>query len=393
MPNSDEYDRWDVIVVGAGAAGVSAARRLHDAGRKVVVLEARDRTGGRLWTDHTTMTIPHERGASLVVGGPETPTWPWGAQAGLVARKFVKNMSRYGTAGPWVDWTDPEYFAFPRLTSALPASVPDPDRDETADQYLARVGIAPENYPLALLGIQVDSEQFDKLDATSVVHTLRQCLEVARTGRAPTRVHSGYFKLLGPYDSIIDLIAAPIEVRLNTAVDTIDYSGTGVTVQAGPHTFEASKCIIAVPLGVLQQERISFVPGLEADRLRALSEISYLTACKTILEFDHPVRPEDFDMADQHDHAPCQFWDETAGWPGYQGQIIVTWDTGDRARDMLAMPEQQRFDVALAGVQRLAGDPGLKYVNASSWSRRPSLRLIARSETGRPPLISKNASG
>ena len=50
----------DTIIIGAGAAGLSAARMLHDAGQRVAILEARDRIGGRVWTDHTIAEIPVE---------------------------------------------------------------------------------------------------------------------------------------------------------------------------------------------------------------------------------------------------------------------------------------------------------------------------------------------
>src|SRR5436190_1773137 len=55
----------DVLVIGAGASGLAAARALADAGRRVIVPEARDRIGGRVWTDRSFAAIPVERGAEL----------------------------------------------------------------------------------------------------------------------------------------------------------------------------------------------------------------------------------------------------------------------------------------------------------------------------------------
>ncbi|WP_255572851.1 FAD-dependent oxidoreductase [Leucobacter tenebrionis] len=54
----------------------------------------------------------------------------------------------------------------------------------------------------------------------------------------------------------------------------------------------------------------------------------------------------------------------------HPGHVIVAWDTGDRARELLALPEQERFDAALAGVRKIVGDEGIDYVNASNYHWR-----------------------
>lgn len=61
---------WDVIVIGAGVSGLSAAAEIRRAGKSVLVLEARDRIGGRMWTDRTSMSIPIERGCELITAVP-----------------------------------------------------------------------------------------------------------------------------------------------------------------------------------------------------------------------------------------------------------------------------------------------------------------------------------
>lgn len=366
----NETTGFDAIVIGAGSAGVAAARELIDAGKKVVVLEARDRIGGRMWTDRTLLSIPHERGASLCHGGPDTATWPWVEKLGLASRKFELNSSRYSPSTPWVAWTSPEFYAFPGGVPNVSLPLPEPSPSQTAQQYLESLGIEPSNYPLALLGIQVDTEQFDSYPAANIVDTLTACFEVSASGQVAADDYAGDFKILAPYDTIINAVAEGVDIRLDTVVDTIDYTGEGVTVQAGSTTYEGAKCIVAVPIGVLQKDRITFNPPLESDRLTEIEGVAQTTAFKTILEFDHPLDVTNFDMVNQHDAGPSQFWDETRGMAGYDGHVIVAWDTGDRARELLSLPEQERFAAALEGVRKITGDQGLNFVNASNYDWR-----------------------
>ncbi|MEV6171526.1 NAD(P)/FAD-dependent oxidoreductase [Streptomyces sp. NPDC051954] len=96
----------DVIVIGAGAAGLSAARVLADAGRKVVVVEARDRIGGRLWTDRTGMSVPVECGPEFIHGA-NASTWDLVRAERLKTHAHTVTISRTRPGGPWKKTTEP----------------------------------------------------------------------------------------------------------------------------------------------------------------------------------------------------------------------------------------------------------------------------------------------
>src|SRR5262245_27427738 len=83
----------DVLVIGAGAAGLGAARALADAGRRVVILEARDRIGGRVWTDHSFGPVPVERGAEFI-HGERAETWAWVRRAGFTTASHARWSGR-----------------------------------------------------------------------------------------------------------------------------------------------------------------------------------------------------------------------------------------------------------------------------------------------------------
>lgn len=90
----------DVIVIGAGAAGLSCARALADAGRRVVVVEARNRIGGRLWTDRTGMSVPIERGPEFIHGAMAS-TWDLVRRQRLATHAHTVTISRTRPGGGW----------------------------------------------------------------------------------------------------------------------------------------------------------------------------------------------------------------------------------------------------------------------------------------------------
>ncbi len=355
----------DVIVLGAGVSGLGAARTVADAGRSVIALEARDRIGGRLWTDRTTMGIPVERGAELIHGA-DVSTWDIVGPANISTHRWGTKMSRFDPTSPWVDQDTWQFYNFPQGRPDLPTPLPAPNPGETAEAYLSRLGIDRANYPLAFLVIEVDTEQFDKLPAQYVVEDLETALTAPDSGDIPSDGY-GDFRVIGGYDQVVRILAEGIDVRMNHEVTRVAYTPRGVEVLAGGTRFTARKLVIALPAGVLQQESIVFDPPLPPQQRSGLSEVVYLPVYKGLLEFPAPVLPDGWDLAEDYLVNPPTLWNGSAAAPGYSGQVVVAWATGDEARELLALPESERLAQSLDAVRSMAGDPGLNTVAASTY--------------------------
>lgn len=273
----DRYDT-DVVIVGGGFAGVTAARELRQHGVRVALLEARDRLGGRTWTRDTKL------GRELDIGG----TWVHWIQPHVWAE-----VTRYGL----------ELIASPDLDTAY-WRVGDEVATGTADAMLALLDapmskvlaesrdVFPQPFAYFPLSDRVKAldevtvaEKIAELDLDAEQHALMDGMWALNFSGDPTR--SGYtqalrwcalaggdwklmFEACATYKfsrgtrSLLDAIAgdaAGTDIRLNTTVTTIDETADGVTVAtADGTTLHARHAIITVPLNVLGS--LAVTPGL-----------------------------------------------------------------------------------------------------------------------------------
>ncbi|MBF9335958.1 FAD-dependent oxidoreductase [Microbacterium lacticum] len=271
----------DVVIVGAGAAGLTAANELRKAGLSVAVLEARDRVGGRLWTD----TI---EGAMLEIGGQ----WISPDQTALietVADLGLDTFSRYregdsvyvgpdGTAHRFTGEmfpVSPETEAvIARLTERLDAMVAeiDPDRPWAHEKAAEWDSVSWD----AWLRAQTDDDEAVRNLAfatgsamltkpTHAISLLESLLMAASAGSYSNLVDADFIldkRVVGGLQQVPLLLAERLgeDVFLNQPVRTLEWSDEGVTAVADGMTVRARQAILA--LAPVLYSRISFVPPL-----------------------------------------------------------------------------------------------------------------------------------
>ncbi|KRC60498.1 hypothetical protein ASE14_05645 [Agromyces sp. Root81] len=376
-PQGDWQTRtWDAIVIGAGVAGLGAARTLADAGRSVLVLEARNRIGGRMWTDRTSMSIPIERGAELVHGSTVS-TWGLIDQLGLSTHRQTKLFGRLRPETPWIDGFHYESWHFPLGAPSYPNGLPAATDGETALHWLQRVGITPDNYPIMLAAIEVDTEQFDVLPADDVVDTVKSCLELLNESGPMPPEEYGDYRVIGGYDQVLQPLVAGLPLLLNAKVHTVEHAPGHVEVHSSRGTYTAESLVVALPGGVLKHGDVVFDPPLPPAKNNGFQAISYLPVFKGILEFAHPVLPgghpvpQGWDILTTFSKNPPSNWNASVGTPGFAGEVVVSWMTGGKAQELLDLPESQRFAAALDNLRTATGDQGLQYTKSSTydWSK------------------------
>jgi monoamine oxidase len=257
----------DVLILGAGVAGLSAARDLSRAGLSVGVLEARDRIGGRIWTLHDpAVSLPVELGAEFIHGRP-ADTWEIVRAAGLAVYEDTGQgwVATGGVLRPNDGWQDADEL-FARMAQVGP-------EDQTFGAFVAPY-LRDERWREAAQLATSYVEGFDAApaDRASVLALVREQATADNIGGDRS------FHVLGGYDTIARVLHAEFApgraaVRLGALATAVEWSPGAVSVTAvsaqgvplGP--FRARQLIVTLPLGVLrapagERGHVSFTPAL-----------------------------------------------------------------------------------------------------------------------------------
>ena len=280
-----------VVVVGAGIAGLTAANALAHGGVECVVLEARDRIGGRLHTADLGGS-PVDLGGSWIHMPGGNPLRAFAQQAGVPCRSAdpVPEMAVFD-CGEGRRLPDAEaeaalglYLeAFPEAAGQLAAELgPDASAADGIEAFVARAGLAAGGLRRARQML------YGAVEAESAGLAERQSL---RWMWNEFEYDGNYFGDVpdGGYRRLVDAMATGVDLRLGVDVTEVVLSQDGVRVRGADGTSEeGSHAVVTVPLGVLKRGTPRFSPALPADRLAAIGRLGFGRFEKVALRFDEP---------------------------------------------------------------------------------------------------------
>jgi len=336
-----------VLVIGAGAAGLAAARALHEGGVKVTVLEGRDRLGGRLWTNRDFADHPIEFGGEFV-HGDDISTQPLVQSLGLKVIQWKKtddSMVRLKD-GRFLSMTaaranDPE---LDQVRSwRLPDIKPHP-QGETFSAFLTRGGWNADqiHYVRRMFANAVGGDP-DVIDAYQAMHDLE-----AYAGND--------YRLLGGYDALMNHLARGLDIRLHTVIDTIEWGSPGVRIQTrNGEIYGADAAIVTLPVGVLKAGVVRFSPELPAEKAGALQKIAMSAVSKIIFRFDKPVFDRNIG-AIYSAGCPPMWWSPTVGRPHIKHTVWSTFFSGRWAEKLYDLGEEGAIAYALETFRNEIGD-------------------------------------
>ncbi|MGA9088257.1 MAG: NAD(P)/FAD-dependent oxidoreductase [Bradyrhizobium sp.] len=260
----------DVAIIGAGAAGLGAARALGDSGLSLIVLEARDRVGGR---GHTIMAAPE---IAFDVGCG----WLHSADKNsFVAIAAQLNFEIDRTRPPWREQGFDAVFPPGERLDFIGALDDFYDRAEQAAKSgrdgAANACLEPGdrwNPMIDAISTYVNGAELDRVSILD--------MDAYEDSEINWRVRRGYGALMAAY-------GAPCPLALNTQVTLIDHSGPRVRIETSRGTLSAARVIVTVPTNLIADEAIRFHPPLPA-KVDAARGLPLGLADKVTLALDQP---------------------------------------------------------------------------------------------------------
>ena len=313
-----------IVIVGAGIAALAAADELRIRGfDDIVLLEARDRVGGRIWTSSIGDGIPVELGATWIHGIRGNPVHEIAESNSIrTAPSDYDNSVLYDRDGQEIGPVDAELW---RDYMILADELPEESLLDVFEKFASINGLGDDDRRLWLHSL---SSMFSHEFGADISELSIMSYD------GPSTLRGGDVVFPGGYSQIVDVLSAGRDIRLNHAVTEIDHAGSeAVITTASGETFDADRVVVTVPLGVLKAGALSFTPALPPRMQEAIDSLDMGILNRTCLLFDDA------------------FWDRDVEWIGYAGEHPGQWSETLNLYPYLRRPVLAMFNPGSYGAE------------------------------------------
>lgn len=345
----------DIAIIGAGAAGIGAARRLRGSGRSVLILEALPRTGGRAWTQ-SAAGVPLDMGCEWLHSAERNPWTSIAEESGFAVDRSASAWDRQdGANGLSAEEWEEAHQAFEAWNEAVAATPPASD--------IAAEALPPGGrwtaYIQALSGF-ISGDELERISAR----------DYATYDAASTHLN---WRLPAGYGTLITAsLPDDAAVRLTAAVEAVGLDGRRVELRTSAGTVRARAVICTVSTNVLAGNAIAWPTALDPWR-EAASRLPLGNDEKLFFEItgDSTFAPETHALGDPFDPATGSYYIRPFGHP-----VVSCFLGGAGARAVAEQGTDAAFARAVDQLVNLFGADirrCLRPLTASDWTRTPTI--------------------
>lgn len=362
---------FDTIVIGAGMSGVTCARMLADAGHRVLVLEARDRVGGRMNTDRDA-GFPVDLGASWIHGIDGSPLWDLVQALGIPTVEYTvgsfqvggRPIENFDGAGRPMDaaasarWVADVEEADRLLIEEIAASTSGDTYLDVTERALDRSGL--------------DAERIDEIREFFRHRVEEQCGawigDLDAHGLDEDAIDGDEVIFPRGYDELPRRISAGLDIRLGHVVSAVTRTADGAAVATDHGVFTANRVVVTVPLGVLKTDAIRFSPALPEDVTGPIARLGMGVFNKVFLQFPERFWQEDsyvlraLGETGEHWHS----WYDVSAISGRP--TLLTFAAGPFGRQMQELSDEEIVSSALIPLHAMY--PGAVGAPVAHWITR-----------------------
>lgn len=369
---------YDVIIIGAGISGLAAARELQQRGYQVLILEARNRIGGRIWTDRS-FGFPLDMGASWIHGINGNPLTALVADYHIpLLATNTENLSikRYDTLSLYDDAGKPltveQKQRLARRLKKLEKFVyceqnkitQDISYQAAVDRFIAKKRFTPFELQTFKYAVSVAVEYEYAVDSDKL-----SLLEFGKDKPFP-----GYEALIPiGFDQIPQNLAQSLPIECQQIVKQIYHGNSGVTITTDKEIFHSQCTIITLPVGVLKTKAVTFTPELPLAKQRAIQRLQMGVLNKVYLRFSSIFWDKESDIIGTIS-ATAKPWIEFINFYRFiQQPILMAFVAGSYAQQIEKWPPQNVIAGVMRVLRNIYGDdiPDPEGYLMTAWNQDP----------------------
>lgn len=357
-----------IAVIGAGLAGLAAARQLRAEGHAVEVIEARDRIGGRIWTSTRWPDLPLDFGATWIHGVDGNPLTALAQSIGARRLQTIYDHSiAYDTSGaPFDAAAEARLERMRELLHRSIARAQQRDRDTSVRGAVAaaRASLSVEDrrYLDFLLSGEIEAEYAGSADTLSA------------HWHDAARAFPGEDELfVDGYRVIVEHLAQGLTIHTRRVVRGIHWASSPVRIVTDDGDITADQVLVTIPLGVLKAGAVDFRPALPDDKRAAIEGLGVGVLDKCYLRFPRAFWPDDVDWI-EYVPATHGAWTEWVSFTRTTGKpVLLGFNAADRAREIETWSDRRIVDDAMATLRTIYGPdiPAPEDWQITRWAQDP----------------------